>query len=1189
MSLSRDPITGAFITKPSVQIAPSANAAAANSAAARVVTTVPSLKLATGVNIDSSLSIKLSALDVTPSTTPQPGKAVVATATGSVVGINRLTCSSLKINGVVLDTSIFASSSGSSDDINNPLLQVTPGVASASKALTLNNQMSLSGLKRIKVDQVSNGSRRLIQPSGILIPRLIDSKVCHPKDVTMLNALNSATNSTTWFNDRNTVTSGSNSKYSAFSKKLNRYVSNYDAVLLTSVDGHHWVPVFTASSALNTLRYFSIPSQIDIFVGTTNSQLVYSTDGLTWTSLSIPHAGTAANAMNDITYSSALGKFLIVGSHTSYLFSSADMFTPDLWTIGEYYNVGLRTVVYAAFCDYFFAITTNNDVHTLRSRNGITWTTCPDQAGVRNVASNFCSIAVSEELGIVVAGYNSAINTYNHMRYTRNGVDWFACATSTYGKIVTIQWTPQLFMFTALMLGGNYSYSLNGIEWFTQYNGTVSTTGGMINYCESLDCLTIRLDAAYSKTYSIGGRSTASNKLDLDQENARVGLGIAAHAQSALSLGGNGSKMIKMRESTDVAMPEVYLENNQLSFKAPAMVINPNKSSGYAIKLNGVAIDPSFWSTSQDKLIGLSSANTSANKLALTNTDQSLQGVVSVDSLTVNGQPVDTTALAAQSDSRLPSALGVAETGKVLTHKSGKVVLSKANIASLNTAYSKIRNLSSYYATSVNTPPPITINNISQPYLASLDMSRTFDAVANSITYTTITGGLFTDLYCYVEHLGLFITVRTNNTGYTLIRPRSAGVTFTFPYNLGTIASVIYSPEFKRVYVSGSNYKIHSTNLVTWERVQMSSTATFNSIAYSPELCLAIVGTSSGLWWTRDGVTFGNTNNIIGSANCTPFWSSEWGMFVVANTGSTYSRPVVSSDGFNWRHLDISQKSLDYSTTSITRFAYSPKLQLLVAISSSLVYVSNDAANFKAVASISNIVDVKWIPELEVFIAGSSSIQLYHFSKDGYNWTSVANPSGTVYGNTCGIFYNKALGGLMWPNATTGGSATMSTCVKNFEGYDTSAVLCETENIVVDNVNNRVGIGKTPDYTLELSMDLAFKPATNTWATSSDARLKEDIQPADILICRQVVDTIPLKHYKWNLPSQGLTPGSVLDDSQLGWIAQDVEKVLPKCVTSKDRLGLSDCRDLNSDQLIAHMWGALQSIICDVEELQAAA
>jgi hypothetical protein len=146
----------------------------------------------------------------------------------------------------------------------------------------------------------------------------------------------------------------------------------------------------------------------------------------------------------------------------------------------------------------------------------------------------------------------------------------------------------------------------------------------------------------------------------------------------------------------------------------------------------------------------------------------------------------------------------------------------------------------------------------------------------------------------------------------------------------------------------------------------------------------------------------------------------------------------------------------------------------------------------------------------------------------------------------------------------------------------TNGLSSDRTNVMTLRGNGNVGIGTTaPAYQLHLSSDSAAKPSTNTWTISSDSRLKTNITMANLDICYDNVKNIPLKRYTWR--DDIYTTDQVHDRSKLGWIAQDVETFIPKAVEQKEMHGYSDCRSLNSDQIIASLYGSVQKLIQDFE------
>jgi hypothetical protein len=180
------------------------------------------------------------------------------------------------------------------------------------------------------------------------------------------------------------------------------------------------------------------------------------------------------------------------------------------------------------------------------------------------------------------------------------------------------------------------------------------------------------------------------------------------------------------------------------------------------------------------------------------------------------------------------------------------------------------------------------------------------------------------------------------------------------------------------------------------------------------------------------------------------------------------------------------------------------------------------------------------------------------------------------------------------------------------------------ESLRIDS-SGKVGIGTaSPSAQLELSTDSAKKPSTNTWTIASDQRLKTNITNADNDRCYEIVKQVPLKRYTWK--SEVYSQEQVKDRSKLGWIAQDVEAVFPKAVGTNrfaynqvfenvvtpeldsdgnavlDENGVArtrtekrlvsedvieDCKDLNSDQIYAAMYGTIQKLIEKVEFLES--
>jgi hypothetical protein len=183
-------------------------------------------------------------------------------------------------------------------------------------------------------------------------------------------------------------------------------------------------------------------------------------------------------------------------------------------------------------------------------------------------------------------------------------------------------------------------------------------------------------------------------------------------------------------------------------------------------------------------------------------------------------------------------------------------------------------------------------------------------------------------------------------------------------------------------------------------------------------------------------------------------------------------------------------------------------------------------------------------------------------------------------------------------------NASADLFVKSSGGYirlraTGSDIVLMTSNVArmrIASSNGYVGIGTTsPSYQLHVNTDSAGKPgAGGLWTVVSDERIKTDIIPADLDRCYEIVKSVPLKRYAF---ADGVyTDEQIQDKRNLGWIAQDVQKVFAKAVSVKPftkypddetrKEVIEDCLDLNGSQMYAAMYGAVQKLMQKVEALE---
>jgi hypothetical protein len=98
-----------------------------------------------------------------------------------------------------------------------------------------------------------------------------------------------------------------------------------------------------------------------------------------------------------------------------------------------------------------------------------------------------------------------------------------------------------------------------------------------------------------------------------------------------------------------------------------------------------------------------------------------------------------------------------------------------------------------------------------------------------------------------------------------------------------------------------------------------------------------------------------------------------------------------------------------------------------------------------------------------------------------------------------------------------------------------------------------------------------------SFVTSSDRRLKEKIKYASLDDCYDEVKKIDVYTFKYK--------DFVSDDGQIhtGFIADEIEEVIPQTVTKADAYDMTDVRGLNSSELVSILWGAVKKLQGAVE------
>jgi hypothetical protein len=450
-----------------------------------------------------------------------------------------------------------------------------------------------------------------------------------------------------------------------------------------------------------------------------------------------------------------------------------------------------------------------------------------------------------------------------------------------------------------------------------------------------------------------------------------------------------------------------------------------------------------------------------------------------------------------------------------------------------------------------------------------IDLAAGSSTFGSNSSYTNSYFFVNTSVACFPKtNVGIGITNPTSNLHV------GAGQTA----NLGGVLQTKYTDmglSVNSTFTIGYNSSsvILSSGVVTYTLAGLDSNGTFSTSVN------IIPGATYLFSWTVKASVASATVYFYGNSNAAP------SSFNITNTYATYTLQFVASSdpNFSFRPYVGANQSISFNAISITRLD-------TVATGSVGIGINAPAANLHVYNSSGSFTSA---PTVQI---GDGQVD----SGGAYGMVQLVRANGTADSKSHIAFIKNGVSVYsMGYYPITGGGPFGLTTANNMNS---------TFGIWLATTGN-VGIGMTnPTALLQLNTDSAVKPGTTTWSTSSDERLKENIVLADVDRCVEIVRTVPLKHYRWK--DEAFTEEQIKDRSKLGWIAQDVEKVFPKAVstrrfaynqvyenivaddgsTEKKLVSedvIEDCHMFNADQMYAVMYGAIQKLIAANDELVA--
>jgi hypothetical protein len=131
--------------------------------------------------------------------------------------------------------------------------------------------------------------------------------------------------------------------------------------------------------------------------------------------------------------------------------------------------------------------------------------------------------------------------------------------------------------------------------------------------------------------------------------------------------------------------------------------------------------------------------------------------------------------------------------------------------------------------------------------------------------------------------------------------------------------------------------------------------------------------------------------------------------------------------------------------------------------------------------------------------------------------------------------------------------------------------------------NGYVGIGDTtPDTHLDVVGNIHY---TGSISDVSDGRYKDDQVVVDYEECYNKVKQLDLKNYNWNEEIMSELEMEVQNEN--GFVAQDVEVLMPDAVQQRNRMGIEDFRVVDYNKINMYLFGAFKKSQETIEELES--
>jgi alpha-tubulin suppressor-like RCC1 family protein len=1001
--------------------------------------------------------------------------------------------------------------------------------------------------------------------------------------------------------------------------------------VMTSSNGISWTSRTSASnSSWNSVIWcqnLSLFIAVSTSFGSNNS-IMKSSNGINWSTISTTNIDAGYKT---ITYSPQLN-LLVAGSfgaNSSYFYNKVITSSngSNTWTLQDTsYDLYWFDMIYISELSLFITVSNAGNTYSKQyaiSTNGIDWTLGKIDS---SVSSKFRSLAWSSTLSLLIVCYNNGSSTTTFYR-TSDCINWISVTVPS-GAWVNVKWISELGMFIAVASSGTNRMitSTNGINWSVMSSYTSTQALYNIEYASSLNMLIAvgnGTPAIYFTSID-GGNSWTQRSLIINNSN------ITISGESNITWINQISKFYYYQQTGTI----IYISSDGINWTSIDLSTKAINTNNWTIYLSFPAFTTGkpIWIPELNKLYVIAGGH-GASLL------ESSDGINWVTKCKLSSLTKYNNLCWADS---IKTLIGFGPQGALMAGHPF-FILNQYLDPDINYNLESINNLNKYSNNQINK----SINTW---------ISRTSAANNN---WTSI---------CFSRELNLFVAVSNTGTN-NRVMTSSDSITWTSRTSAAdnNWTSICYSPElnlFVAVSNSGTGNRVMtSSDGITWTSRTSAADNNWTSICWANDLQIFVAisnsGTNNRIMTSSNGINWEIRTSPADNDWTSICWSNELTLLVaVANTG-TNNRIMTSSDGITWT---IRTNPIDNDWTSI---CWAPELNLFVAVSNTgtndRVMTSSDGITWisRVSAVDNNWTSICWANRIDRFIAVSNTgtNNRIMISADGINWTSQSNSINNDWTSICwSMSYNLAV-----IISNTGTNNRVLTSTINIP-YNMNNYPCSSNTLYINQTNGNIGLGKlNPNYQLELSTDSAAKPSTAYWTISSDSRLKDNIEDANLDICYDNIKNLRLVEYTWkdniypnenvtpiynidpniidsnnidpniidsnnsdpnitdsnitdpnitdsnitdpnitdsnnsdpnitdpNITDSNITDSNITDSinrTQLGWIADEVEQYLPKSIKKINAHNLKDCKTLDSDQIIASMYGAIKKLIIEDENM----